>query len=34
MAKQIIIFPAALVGTLWTTQYLLTSSVYYDEYDG
>jgi len=34
MAQKVLIFPIALIGTLYTTQYLLTSSTYYDEYDG
>jgi hypothetical protein len=26
--------PVGLIGTIFVSQYLLTSSVYFDEYDG
>jgi len=32
--KGIVVVPAVFLGTLWTLQYGLTSSIYYDEYDG
>ena len=34
MTKQVIVPPAVLFGTIITTQYILTSSTYYDEYNG
>ena len=30
LIKGVVIFPAAFIGTLWTLQYGLTSSTYYD----
>jgi len=32
--QKAVVVPAVLVTTLFTSQYLLTSNVYYDEYDG
>ena len=34
LTKGIVVVPAAIVGTLWLLQYGLTSSVYYDEFNG
>lgn len=34
MSGKMIVPPVLIFGSLWTTQYLLTSSDYYDEYDG
>jgi hypothetical protein len=34
ITKQAVIVPTALIGTIFVSQYLLTSSVYFDEYDG
>ena len=34
ITQQAVIVPAALIGTIIVSQYLLTSSVYFDEYDG
>lgn len=34
ITQQAVIVPVALVGTIVVSQYLITSSVYFDEYDG
>ena len=34
MARKMVLPPAIVLGTIITTQYILTSSDYYDEYDG
>ena len=34
ITQQALMVPVGLVGTLFASQYLITSSVYYDEYDG
>lgn len=34
ITQQAVIVPVALIGTICVSQYLLTSSVYFDEYDG
>lgn len=34
MVKKVIVPAGAVFGTVLSTQYLFTSNVYYDEYDG
>lgn len=34
MSKKIVLAPAVIFGTLFTFEYLLVPSTYYDEYDG
>lgn len=34
MSKNIILPPAVIFGSIITVQYILTSSTYYDEYNG
>lgn len=34
ITQQAVMVPAVLISTIWISQYLLTSSVYFDEYDG
>jgi hypothetical protein len=34
LTRGIVVVPAVTIGSLWLLQYGLTSSVYFDEYDG
>jgi hypothetical protein len=34
ITKDAAIVPVILIGSIWASQYLLTSNVYFDEYDG
>lgn len=34
ITQQALMVPVALIGTICVSQYLLTSNIYFDEYDG